>query len=143
MAKADGVEVQRHELFQGLHGLFRRLGDARGRGIEPQAELVLKGVAYNDYAFIGQVKGDAACSVAREMDYAHLRGEGDDVSILQAEVDGHRAACEPSKSRSGHVGQELGPEEVWRGDIALDNVRFGAVDGDGNTGFGYKLSEAA
>ena len=143
VAEADGMEIQGKELFQGTHGLFRRLGDAGGGGIEPPAELVLQGVADDYYALFGQVKGDTAYGVAGEMDDAQLGREGDDVSVFEAKVDGYGAACESGKGGSGYGGQELGPEGVWRRGLAFDNVRFGAVDGDGDTGFGDKFGEAA
>ena len=82
MAKADGVEVKLEEFLQGLHGLLGRVGDAGSRGKEPPPELVLEGVADDDYAFLWHVKGDAAGSVTGEMDDSEFGGEGDEVAVV-------------------------------------------------------------
>ena len=82
MAKADGVEVKLEEFLQGLHGLLGRVGDAGGRGIESPAELVLEGVADDDYALLWHVKGDAAGGVTGQMDDSEFGGEGDEVTVV-------------------------------------------------------------
>ncbi len=82
VAEADGVEVEIEEFLQGLHGLLRRVGDAGGWGIEPPAELVLEGVADDDYALLWHVKGDAAGGVTWEMDDSEFSGEGDEVTVV-------------------------------------------------------------
>ena len=63
VAEADGVEVKLEEFLQGAHSLLGRVGDAGGWGIESPAELVVEGIADDDYALLWHVKGDAAGGV--------------------------------------------------------------------------------
>ena len=82
MAEADGVEVKLEEFLQGAHSLLGRVGDAGGWGIESPAELVLEGIADDDYALLWHVKGDAAGGVTGEMDDSEFGGEGDEVTVV-------------------------------------------------------------
>ena len=142
VAEAYGVEVQVEELLNRPHSLHRPLGDSGCRRAEPPGEFVLERVPDDDGPFPRQVEGDAAGGVSWKVDHADFGAERNDVSIIEAIVNGDRAPHESGEDGLSHRCEQSVLQWTRGKRCARDNVGFQPVNGDRDPPSRNQLAQA-
>lgn len=128
VAEAERLEVQRRDFADGLRSFIEVLAEHAAREHEA-AQLMLHGVADDQYAARWEVEGDASVGVSGGVDDTETTKDRDFVGIVEHDIDPRRARVGPLQEGIDEPGEKRVNEWIGKWLLASDVGRIGKVNG--------------